>query len=103
MATKLFVGGISWDTTDDSLKNFFAQFGKVVSATVITDKFSGKSKGFGFVEMETEDEAKKAIEGANGKTLDNRTITVNEARPREPRNNNNRNFGGDNRGNNKGW
>ncbi len=87
MATKLFVGGLSWDTTDDSLRNFFAQYGNVVSANVISDRFSGKSKGFGFVEMGSEDEAKKATAEGNGQTLDGRTIAVSEARPQAPRDN----------------
>lgn len=85
MATRLFVGGLSWDTNDDSLKTFFAGAGTVVSASVITDKFTGKSKGFGFVEMGSEEEAKAAIEKLNGQTLDGRTVTVNEARPQAPR------------------
>ncbi len=88
MATKLFVGGLSWDTKEDSLKNFFSQAGDVVSATVITDKFSGRSKGFGFVEMSSEQEAQKAIKELNGQSLDGRNITVNEARPQQPRENN---------------
>ncbi|OGV91208.1 hypothetical protein A3A66_03935 [Microgenomates group bacterium RIFCSPLOWO2_01_FULL_46_13] len=87
MAAKLFVGGLSWGTTDDTLKDFFAQAGTVVSATVITDKFSGRSKGFGFVEMSTDAEADTAIEKLNGQTLDNRSITVNKARPQVPREN----------------
>lgn len=85
MASKLFVGGLSWDTNDTSLKNFFAQAGTVVSATVISDKFSGRSKGFGFVEMSSEEEAKEAVAKLNGQVLDGRTIAVNEARPQEPR------------------
>ncbi|MBI2008079.1 RNA-binding protein [Candidatus Amesbacteria bacterium] len=85
MATKLFVGGLSWDTTDDSLKNFFASAGNVVSASVISDKFSGRSKGFGFVEMSSQDEAKEAIAKLNGQTLDGRTIAVNVARPQVSR------------------
>lgn len=85
MSTKLFVGGLSWDTTEDSLRNFFSQAGNVVSAKVITDKFSGKSRGFGFVEMGSEQETKEAITKLNGQTLDGRTITVNEARPQAPR------------------
>lgn len=96
MATKLFVGGLSWDTTDQSLQAFFAQAGTVVSATVITDKFSGRSKGFGFVEMSSEAEAQEAIQKLNGQTLDGRSINVNEARPQQPREN--RSFGGGNRG-----
>jgi RNA recognition motif-containing protein len=88
MASKLFVGGLSWDTKEDSLKNLFSQAGNVVSATVITDKFSGRSKGFGFVEMSSEEEAKEAIKKLNGQSLDGRNITVNEARPQQPRENN---------------
>lgn len=90
MTTKLFVGGISWDSTEDSLKQFFASAGTVVSATIITDKYSGRSKGFGFVEMSSEEEAKSAIEKLNGQTLDGRAITVSEAKPMAPRDN----FGG---------
>ena len=92
MAVKLFVGGLSWDTTDDSLRTFFATIGTVTSAKIITDKFSGKSRGFGFVEMSTDDEAKKAIADLNGKTLDGRAIVINEAKPMAPREN--RGFGG---------
>jgi cold-inducible RNA-binding protein len=88
MAVKLFVGGISWDSTEDSLKTFFSQVGTVTSATIIIDKYSGRSKGFGFVEMSTDEEAKEAIEKLNGQTLDGRTIVVNEARPMVPRDNN---------------
>lgn len=95
MATKLFVGGISWDSTEDSLKNFFSQVGTVVSATIITDKYSGRSKGFGFVEMSTDEETKEAIAKLNGASLDGRTIIVNEARPMVPRDNND---GGGSRG-----
>lgn len=85
MAKKLYVGGLSYDTTQDTLKSTFAQAGTVETATIITDKMSGRSKGFGFVEMATEAEAQKAIEMFNGKELDGRTLTVNEARPQEPR------------------
>lgn len=81
MAKKLFVGGLAWATTDDGLRAAFEQFGTVESAAVITDKFSGKSKGFGFVEMSSDDEATKAIDGLNGKELDGRSVTVSEARP----------------------
>lgn len=88
MATKLFVGGLSWDTKEDSLRNFFSQAGSVASATVITDKFSGRSKGFGFVEMASEKEAEEAVKKLNGQSLDGRNITVNEARPQQPRENN---------------
>ena len=95
MVKKLYVGGLSWDTTDDSLRAAFAQAGNVISAVVIKDKFSGKSKGFGFVELE-EAEALAAIDMWNGKELDGRTLTVNEARPmadRPPRSNNYSNGG----------
>lgn len=85
MAKKLFVGGISFDTTENGLKETFAKAGTVESATIIVDRSSGRSKGFGFVEMSSDEEAKKAIEMFNGKELDGRTITVNEARPMEPR------------------
>jgi len=85
MAAKLFVGSLSWDTTDASLHDLFATVGTVVSATVIMDKYTGKSRGFGFVEMTTDEEAKKAIETLNGQTLDNRQIVVNEAKPQAPR------------------
>ena len=91
MATKLFVGGLAWATTSDKLREFFEDAGKVVSANVITDKFTGKSKGFGFVEMSSDEEAKAAIEKLNGQNLDGRTIVVNEARPLQPRENR---FGG---------
>lgn len=85
MAMKLFVGGLSWDTTDESLRTFFSGAGTVVSASVVMDRFSGRSRGFGFVEMSNDEEAKKAISTLNGQTLDGRTIVVNEARPQAPR------------------
>ena len=85
MTNKLFVGSLAWATTDDSMRNHFAQVGTVVSANVIKDKFSGRSKGFGFVEMSTEEEAKEAVEKLNGSDLDGRKIVVNEAKPQEPR------------------
>lgn len=85
MSTKLFVGGLAWATTDATLQDAFAQVGTVVSARVITDKYSGKSRGFGFVEMSTEEEAKAAVEKLNGTELDGRKIVVNEARPQAPR------------------
>lgn len=85
MAVKLFVGGLSWDTTDESLRAFFSQAGTVSSANVITDKYTGKSRGFGFVEMSSDAEAKEAMEKLTGQSLDGRTIVVNEARPQAPR------------------
>ncbi len=92
MATKLFVGSLSWGVKDDDLANFFAAAGTVVSASVITDRDTGRSKGFGFVEMSSDDEAKKAVEELNGKELDGRAVTVNEARPREERPRNDRQY-----------
>ena len=85
MARKLYVGGLSFDTTDDSLRAFFEQVGKVDSASVVADRFSGRSRGFGFVEMATAADARKAIDDLNGKSLDGRTISVDEARPPQER------------------
>lgn len=85
MAKKLYVGGLSYQTTDETLGASFAQAGTVVSAIVIKDKFSGQSKGFGFVEMSSDEEANAAIEMWNEKELDGRTVKVNEARPMEDR------------------
>lgn len=85
MAKKLYVGGISYSTNDNGLKDAFAQAGTVVSATIIMDKMTGRSKGFGFVEMSSDEEAEAAISMWNGKELDGRKLTVNEARPMEPR------------------
>ncbi len=85
MAKRLYVGGLSYNTTESGLKDFFSQAGTVESANIITDKISGRSKGFGFVEMSTEEEAQAAIKTLNGKELDGRVLTVNEARPQEPR------------------
>lgn len=82
---KLFVGGISWDTTEESLKEFFEQIGEVEEAKIITDRMTGKSKGFGFVTMKNAEDANKAIEELDGKELDGRAIAVNKARPREER------------------
>ncbi|MEI6755480.1 MAG: RNA-binding protein [bacterium] len=85
MATKLFIGSLAWATNDDSLKEFFSQAGTVVSANVIMDRETNRSKGFGFVEMSSDEEAKAAVDQLNGKELDGRAIVVNEARPREER------------------
>jgi len=85
MAKKLYVGGIPYSTTDDQLKAAFAQAGMVTSATIIMDKMSGRSKGFGFVEFENDADADKAIEMWNGKDFEGRRLTVNEARPMQPR------------------
>lgn len=85
MATKLFVGSLAWATNDDSLKDFFSAAGTVVSASVIIDRDTNRSKGFGFVEMSSDEEAKAAVDQLNGKDLDGRAIVVSEARPREER------------------
>lgn len=85
MAKKLYVGGLPYSTTEDSLKELFAQAGTVESAIVIIDKMSGRSKGFGFVEMSNDEEAQKGIELWNGKEFEGRTLTVAEARPMEER------------------
>ncbi len=98
MATKLYVGSLSYSTNDDQLKQHFSQAGNVVSASVIIDKMSGRSKGFGFVEMSTDEEAQKAVEMFNGQDFDGRNIVVNEARPMQPRAPRTGGFGGGSRG-----
>jgi cold-inducible RNA-binding protein len=82
---KLFIGGLSFQTTEQVLADAFAKAGNVVSAVIIQDRMTQRSKGFGFVEMETEDEAQAAIAMWNGQELDGRRIAVNEARPMEKR------------------
>jgi RNA recognition motif-containing protein len=82
---KLYVGNLSYSTTDSTLEQAFTAFGKVESAKVIMDRDSGRSKGFGFVEMSSDSEAATAIEKLNGQSLDGRQVTVNEARPQAPR------------------
>jgi len=81
MSNKLYVGSLAYETTEDALKNLFSEAGTVTSASIITDKISGRSKGFGFVEMSTDEEAKKAVEMFNGKELEGRNLVVDEARP----------------------
>ncbi|QQG42443.1 MAG: RNA-binding protein [Candidatus Giovannonibacteria bacterium] len=81
MAKKLYVGSLSYNTTDESMKQAFEQAGSVTSASVVMDRMTGRSRGFGFVEMASDEEAEKAIEMWNGKELDGRRVTVNEARP----------------------
>lgn len=98
MAKKLYVGGLPYSTSEDALKEYFAQAGSVDTATIIIDKMSGRSKGFGFVEMTTDEEAQKAIEMFNGVEFEGRKLTVNEARPMEPRAPRQGGFGGGNRG-----
>lgn len=97
MAKKLYVGGLPYSTTEDQLREAFAQAGAVSSAIVIMDKMTGRSKGFGFVEFASDDDAAKAIDMWNGKDFGGRSLTVNEARPLEerPRRDSNRGGGGD--------
>lgn len=82
MNKKLFIGNLDYTTTQDQIKSYFEQAGNVVDAVIINDKFSGRSKGFGFVEMSTDDEAKKAIDMFNDKEFNGRKLIVNEARPK---------------------
>jgi RNA recognition motif-containing protein len=96
MATKLFVRSLAYAVTDDQLRDMFAACGTVVSAKVVMDRDTNRSKGFGFVEMSSEEEAKAAIEQLDGKDLEGRQIFVAEARPQAPREN--RSFGGGDRG-----
>lgn len=85
MAANLFVGNLPYTLDDAKLTDLFAQVGTVVSAKVITDKYSGRSRGFGFVQMSTDEETKKAIEKFNGFQVESRPLVVNEARPMQPR------------------
>lgn len=103
MAQKLYVGNLSYSTTDDSLREAFSEAGSVASASVITDRATGRSKGFGFVEMASDADAEKAISMWNGKDLDGRTLVVNEARPFEPRPRQGGNDGGYGGGNKRDW
>jgi RNA recognition motif-containing protein len=85
MGSKIYVGGLPYAATEQQLSDLFAQHGAVESARVITDKFTGQSRGFGFVEMTASEDAQKAIAALNGTQMDGRTLTVNEAKPMEPR------------------
>jgi len=85
MAKKLFVGGLSWDTTDDGLRQAFTSFGEITEAKVITDRDTGRSRGFGFVTFTQDEDAKKAISQMDGTSLDGKTIKVNEAQEKSPR------------------
>jgi RNA recognition motif-containing protein len=85
MGSKIYVGGLPYSTTEQQLSDLFAVHGAVASARIITDKFTGQSRGFGFVEMSADNEAQAAITALNGTQLGGRTLTVNEARPQEPR------------------
>lgn len=85
MAAKLFVGSLPFATTSDQLREMFAKVGQVVEANVVTDKMTGRSRGFGFVEMASDEDVKKAISQLNGSEVDGRKIFVSEARPQAPR------------------
>lgn len=99
----IYVSNLSWGTVSDSLQDLFAQFGEVSSANVIKDRETGRSRGFGFVEMPNEDEANKAIETLNQTDFEGKTINVNVARPREDRPSNGGRRGGFNGGNGGGF
>jgi RNA recognition motif-containing protein len=98
MAKKLYVGNLSYNTTEDGLRNLFTEFGTVASAKIIFDRESGNSKGFGFIEMGSDEEASAAIAGVNGREYEGRQLRVNEAmdKPRRDRNSGG-GYGGDNR------
>ncbi len=96
MAKKLFVGGLPWATTSDELQQLFSQYGTIASAVIVTDRMTGRSRGFGFVEFENDAEADAAIAGQDGKDFGGRTLVVKEARPLEDRPK--RSFGGGGRG-----
>jgi RNA recognition motif-containing protein len=94
----IYVGNLSYQSTEDELRDLFAEFGDVVSAKLIVDKFTGQSKGFGFVEMSNNSEAQKAMDEVNGREVNGRSITVNQARPRQERSRGGgRGYGGGNR------
>lgn len=94
MGNKIFVGNLSWESTEEELNNLFAESGQVTSVKIITDKFTGQPKGFAFVEMATDADARKAIEALNGTMLKDRALTVNEARPPKERENRGQGGGG---------
>jgi RNA recognition motif-containing protein len=94
MAKKLYVGNLSYDTTNDALQEMFEAYGTVQSAQIVMDRDTGRSKGFGFVEMGSDQEAQAAINGLNGKEAGGRSLTVNEARPREDRGGGRGGYGG---------
>jgi len=98
MAKKLYVGNMPYSTTSEQLRELFAQAGEIAEVTIITDRDTGRPKGFGFVEMATEEGAQEAIRRFNGFSVDNRPLTVNEARPREDRSSGGGGFGGGGRG-----
>jgi len=87
MGKKIYVGNLNYDTTEDSLRSMFANYGEVVAVNLISDKYTGRSRGFAFVEMDTDESAKNAIDSANGQELDGRPLKVAEAREQKPRDN----------------
>jgi RNA recognition motif-containing protein len=95
MSKNIYVGGLPYSVEEDQLQELFATYGTVESARVITDRYTGQSRGFGFVEMSSQDEADQAIKSLNGSQLGGRTLTVNEARPQEKRSGGGRNGGRD--------
>lgn len=105
MATKLYVGGLPYSTTQDELRDTFSQAGTVTSTSIIMDKMTGRSRGFGFVEMENDADAQKAIEMWNGKDFGGRKLTVNEAKPMEARapRSNDGGYGGGGGGGRRSW
>jgi RNA recognition motif-containing protein len=110
MSKKLYVGNLSYSTSEDDLREAFAKIGAVQSATLIIDQTNGRSKGFGFVEMASDEDAAKAISAMNGTSLSDRTITVNEARPKTERGGSGfgggdgrRNRGGNGKGSGRSW
>lgn len=102
MTNKLFVAGLPYSITDAQLEEHFSKLGQVISAKVITDRYSGQSKGFGFVEMGTEEEAKKAMDQLDGTDFEGRKIIVKEAKPQEDRGNS-RNFNDNNNNRKNRW
>jgi RNA recognition motif-containing protein len=103
MGTKLYVGGLPYSITEGRLQEIFSAHGSVQSANVISDKFTGQSRGFGFVEMSSGGEAQKAIDSLNGTQLDGRTLTVNEAKPMARRDNGGGGGGGNRDGGRNRW
>ncbi|MDP1767189.1 MAG: RNA-binding protein [Nitrospirota bacterium] len=94
MGSKIYVGGLPYSATEQELSDLFGRHGSVASARIITDKFTGQSRGFGFVEMSSDGEAQAAVAALNGAEMGGRTLTVNEARPQEPRTGGGGGFGG---------
>jgi cold-inducible RNA-binding protein len=95
MSSNIYVGNLNYDTTEDTLRTVFSEFGEIASVKVITDRYTGRSRGFAFVEMATEEAAQTAISELNGKTVDNRELRVDKAKPRRDR--------GSDRGRGGGW